>query len=40
MDLYHAADKLIDEELDYVQGSRWLREGRRENMTFREQFLR
>jgi dolichol-phosphate mannosyltransferase len=32
-DLYKAVDKLIDEELDYVQGSRWLKEGKRENMT-------
>ncbi|MEC9124150.1 MAG: glycosyltransferase family 2 protein, partial [Verrucomicrobiota bacterium] len=33
-DLFGAVDKLIDETLDYVQGSRWLKEGRRENMTF------
>ncbi len=33
-DLFGAVDKLIDEKLDYVQGSRWLKEGRRENMTF------
>lgn len=33
-DLYKAIDKLIDENLDYVQGSRWLKEGKRENMTF------
>jgi dolichol-phosphate mannosyltransferase len=32
-DIPRAVDKLIDEELDYVQGSRWLKEGKRENMT-------
>ena len=32
-DLYNAVDKLIDEKFDYIQGSRWLKEGRRENMT-------
>ena len=32
-DLYKAVDKLIDEKLDYVQGSRWLKDGKRENMT-------
>ena len=32
-DLFRAVDKLIDENLDYVQGSRWLKEGKRENMT-------
>ncbi len=32
-DLYRAVDKLIDENLDYIQGSRWLKEGKRENMT-------
>ena len=32
-DLYRAVDKLIDEDLDYIQGSRWLKEGKRENMT-------
>jgi len=32
-DLFSAVDKLIDEKLDYVQGSRWLKEGKRENMT-------
>jgi dolichol-phosphate mannosyltransferase len=33
-DLYIAIDKLIDEKLDYVQGSRWVKDGKRENMTF------
>jgi len=28
------ADVLIDDELDYVQGSRWMKGGKRENMTF------
>ena len=32
-DLFGAVDKLLDEKLDYVQGSRWLKEGKRENMT-------
>ncbi|MBU63712.1 MAG: hypothetical protein CMI26_14560 [Opitutae bacterium] len=32
-DLFGAVDKLLDDELDYVQGSRWLKEGKRENMT-------
>ena len=32
-DLYRAIDRLIDDKLDYVQGSRWLKEGKRENMT-------
>ena len=32
-DLFRAVDKIIDEELDYVQGSRWLADGKRENMT-------
>ena len=34
-----AVDKLIDEELDYVQGSRWLKEGKRENMTLSRTIL-
>jgi glycosyltransferase involved in cell wall biosynthesis len=38
-DLYKAVDKLIDEKLDYVQGSRWLKEGKRENMTFSRTML-
>jgi len=38
-DLYKAIDKLIDENLDYVQGSRWLKEGKRENMTFSRTML-
>ncbi|MEK9772105.1 MAG: glycosyltransferase family 2 protein [Opitutae bacterium] len=38
-DLYRAADKLIDEELDYVQGSRWVDEGKRENMTLSRTIL-
>ena len=32
-DLFGAVDKLLDDDLDYVQGSRWLKEGKRENMT-------
>ena len=39
MDLYKAVDKLIDEDLDYVQGSRWLKEGKRENMTLSRTIL-
>ena len=27
-DLYRAIDRLIDNKLDYVQGSRWLKEGK------------
>lgn len=38
-DLFPAVDKLIDENLDYVQGSRWLKEGKRENMTFSRTIL-
>ena len=34
-----AVDKLIDEDLDYVQGSRWLKDGKRENMTFSRTIL-
>jgi len=34
-----AVDKLIDDNLDYVQGSRWLKEGKRENMTFSRTIL-
>ncbi len=34
-----AVDKLIDEDLDYVQGSRWLKGGKRENMTFSRTIL-
>lgn len=34
-----AVDKLIDEELDYVQGSRWLKGGKRENMTISRTLL-
>ena len=38
-DLYKAIDKLIDENLDYVQGSRWLKDGKRENMTLSRTIL-
>ena len=38
-DLFRAVDKIIDEELDYVQGSRWLAGGKRENMTFSRTIL-
>ena len=38
-DLFRAVDKLIDEDLDYVQGSRWLADGKRENMTFSRTIL-
>ena len=38
-DLFRAVDKIIDEELDYVQGSRWLADGKRENMTFSRTIL-
>ena len=38
-DLFKAVDKIIDEELDYVQGSRWLKEGKRENMTISRTIL-
>lgn len=38
-DLYKAVDKLIDENLDYIQGSRWLKEGKRENMTLSRTLL-
>jgi len=38
-DLFRAVDKLIDEELDYIQGSRWLADGKRENMTFSRTIL-
>ena len=34
-----AVDKLLDEKLDYVQGSRWLKGGKRENMTFSRSLL-
>ena len=38
-DLFKAVDKLIDEKLDYVQGSRWLKDGKRENMTISRTIL-
>ena len=38
-DLFAAVDKLLDEKLDYVQGSRWLKEGKRENMTLSRTLL-
>jgi dolichol-phosphate mannosyltransferase len=38
-DLYKAVDKLIDEDFDYIQGSRWLKEGKRENMTMSRTLL-
>ena len=34
-----AVDKLIDDNLDYVQGSRWLKEGKREYDTFSRTIL-
>jgi len=34
-----AVDKLIDDNLDYVQGSRWLAGGKRENMTISRTIL-
>ena len=34
-----AVDKLINENLDYVQGSRWLKDGKRENMTLSRTIL-
>tara|TARA_Y100000588_G_scaffold152200_1_gene166307 strand:- start:1143 stop:1937 length:795 start_codon:yes stop_codon:yes gene_type:complete len=38
-DLRHVADKLIDEDLDYVQGSRWMKDGKRINMTMSRKIL-
>jgi dolichol-phosphate mannosyltransferase len=38
-DLFRAVDTLIDKNLDYIQGSRWLKEGRRENMTISRTIL-
>ena len=38
-DLFRAVDTLIDKNLDYIQGSRWLKEGKRENMTFSRTML-
>ena len=38
-DLYKAVDKLIDGNFDYIQGSRWLKEGKRENMTMSRTLL-
>jgi dolichol-phosphate mannosyltransferase len=38
-DIPKAVDKLIEENLDYVQGSRWLKEGKRENMTLSRTIL-
>ena len=38
-DLYKAVDKLIDGNFDYIQGSRWLKEGKRENMTLSRTLL-
>ena len=38
-DLRHVADKLIDEDLDYVQGSRWMKDGKRINMTTSRKIL-
>ena len=34
-----AVDKLIDGNFDYIQGSRWLKEGKRENMTISRTLL-
>jgi len=38
-DLFQAVDLLIDDNLDYVQGSRWVKGGRRENMTLSRTIL-
>ncbi len=38
-DLFKAVDELIDQKLDYVQGSRWLKDGKRENMTISRTIL-
>ena len=38
-DLRHVADKLIDENLDYVQVSRWMKDGKRINMTTSRKIL-
>tara|TARA_B100001093_G_scaffold519129_1_gene606628 strand:+ start:2111 stop:2902 length:792 start_codon:yes stop_codon:yes gene_type:complete len=38
-DLPKVIDKLIDENLDYVQGSRWMKGGKRENMTVSRSIL-
>jgi len=38
-DLYQAVDRVIDSDLDYVQGSRWMKEGKRENMTYSRTIL-
>ena len=38
-DLRHVADKLIDEKLDYVQGSRWMKSGQMINMTMSRKAL-
>jgi glycosyltransferase involved in cell wall biosynthesis len=38
-ELYKSVDKIIDENFDYVQGSRWLKEGKRENMTLSRTIL-
>ena len=38
-DLYKAIDSLIDNNLHYVQGSRWLKDGKRENMTLSRTIL-
>ena len=38
-DLYQAVDRVIDADLDYVQGSRWMKEGKRENMTYSRTIL-
>lgn len=38
-EISRAVDKLIDNKLDYVQGSRWLKDGKRENMTISRTIL-
>ena len=38
-DLFRAVDELIDGNFDYIQGSRWLKEGKRENMTMSRTLL-
>ena len=38
-DLFQAVDLLIDDNLDYVQGSRWMKGGKRENMTLSRTIL-
>jgi len=39
MDLYQAVDEIIEKDFDYIQGSRWLKDGKRENMTLSRTLL-